>query len=60
MTATATYETAIKSLAEVCDEFGTDEGYGERHGAVLVVAAMFGVKPSAVKADLAALAGSAE
>lgn len=57
---TATYNAAIESIAAVYDEFGTDEGYGERHGAILVVAAMFSVKPSAVKADLAALAGSAE
>ena len=48
---TTTYTTAI---ADVYDEFDDDNGYGERHGTVLVVAAMFGVKPSKVKADVKA------
>ena len=51
---TTTYATAIESIADVYDEFDDDNGYGERHGAVLVVAAMFGVKPSKVKADVKA------
>ena len=49
---TTTYATAIESIADVYDEFDDANEYGERHGAVLVVAAMFGVKPSKVKADV--------
>lgn len=51
---TATYNTAIESIAAIYEEFDADNGYGERHGAVLVVAAMFGVKPSKVKVDVEA------
>lgn len=53
-TMTATYNTAIESIAAIYEEFDADNGYGERHGAVLVVAAMFGVKPSKVKVDVEA------
>lgn len=53
-----TYEQALMALADVFDEFDDFRSqYGERHGALLLVAGLYGVKPSQVKADMAASLG---